>query len=141
MVDWFLIATVAGVLITGITVTFTVRNDVKRGRQEQREQLQRQIDGVANKVTGHIDKKLDKIDSQFEKVNYRIDVDEEDIGDIELQMKQLVKDAKETCDKLSKFDYIEKQVIPDFKKVIIDFYKFKAKVDSNLLSNNKDGST
>ena len=140
MVDYYLVATLAGVVVTGIVGTFTVRSEVKKGRQEQAQKLDKKIESVATTVTTHIDKKLTSIDNKFEKVNDRIDVDEEDIGDIEEQMKQLVKDAKETCDKLSKFDYIEKHVIPDFQKVIRDFYRFKAKLDAQetlVNSNNK----
>ena len=130
MVDLYLISTIAGVIITGTIGTFTIRNEIKKSKKEQSEKLDKKIESVATTVTTHIDKKLNSIDNKFDKVNDRIDIDEEDIQDIETQMKQLVLDAKETCDKLSKFDYIEKNVIPDFQKVIRDFYRFKAKLDA-----------
>ena len=139
MVDFYLAATLAGVIVTGVVGTFTVRSEVKKGREEQARKLDNKIESVATTVTNHIDKKLTSIDNKFDKVNDRIDTDEEDIGDIEEQMKQLVKDAKETCDKLSKFDYIEKNVIPEFQKTIRDFYRFKAKLDAQeSLVNSKD---
>ena len=139
MVDLYLVSTIAGVIITGTIGTFTIRNEIKKSKKEQSEKLDKKIESVATTVTTHIDKKLNSIDNKFDKVNDRIDIDEEDIGDIEEQMKQLVKDAKDTCDKLSKFDYIEKHVIQDFQRVIRDFYRFKAKLDAQeeLLVNSK----
>ena len=144
MVDLYLVATLAGVVVTGVVGTFTIRSEVKKGRDQQAERLDTKIQSVATTVTSHIDKKLQNIDNKFDKVNDRIDVDEEDIGDIEEQMKQLVKDAKETCDKLSQFDYISKNVIPEFQKVIRDFYRFKAKLDAQenlVISKDENPST
>jgi hypothetical protein len=47
-------------------------------------------------------------------------------------MKQMVFDFKQTCEKLSKHDYIIDTTLPEFKSLQKEFYNFKFAVDKEL---------
>ncbi len=62
----------------------------------------------------------------------KIQKTQEDIKDIEVDMKQMVFDFKATCDKLQKHDYIIDTTLPEFKSLQQEFYRFKFAVDREL---------
>ena len=71
------------------------------------------------------------IDGKFNVVDERIKKDEEDIEDVEDDMKSMVKQFTIMCDKLSKHGYIIDNVVPEFKQLKKEFYRFKNAVDTN----------
>jgi len=75
---------------------------------------------------------LDSIDKNVQVTNSRFEKDEEDIEDVEDDMKLMVQQFKDMCERLSQHGYIIDTVVPEFKELKKEFYKFKSAVDTNM---------
>ena len=74
---------------------------------------------------------IDKFEKNVDLIDSRITKDEEDIEDVEDDMKSMVKQFTTMCEKLQKHGYIIDTVIPEFKQLKKEFYRFKNAVDTN----------
>jgi uncharacterized protein YbcV (DUF1398 family) len=117
-----------GGIIFGI---FQIKAWNDRRAEKSEERFQGWIKESDARVIDHINKNAEVTDSRFKIVDTRMVKDEEDIEDVEDDMKQMVKQFQQMCDKLSKHGYIIDTVVPDFHKLKTEFYKFKNAVDTN----------
>ena len=74
---------------------------------------------------------IKSIDDKFHTVDTRITKDEEDIEDVEDDMKSMVKQFTVMCERLQKHGFIIDNVVPEFKQLKREFYRFKNAVDTN----------
>ena len=128
MADFFdplYIITIISVSIAAIVGVFTIKNEIKKGKEEQNRRIEQFITSATNKVSDHVADSLKVVDTRLAK-------DEDDIADIETDMKQMVRDFKQMCDKLSRHDFIIDTVLPDFKALQKEFNHFKSAVDTEL---------
>ena len=136
--DPLYIITIISVSIAAVVGVFTIRNEIKKGRDEANMRIASQIKNEGSSVRQFIDERFGVVDSKFQVVDNRITSDEKDIADIEVDMKQMIHDFKEMCEKLSKHDYIIEGLVPDFKQLQDKFYGFKGKVDKTVYSQDTD---
>ena len=132
MADFFdplYIITIISVSIAAIVGVFTIKNEIKKGKEEQNRRIEQFITSATNKVSDHVDDTLKVVDTRLTK-------DEDDIADIETDMKQMVRDFKQMCDKLSRHDFIIDTVLPDFKALQKEFNHFRVAVDTELSAKN-----
>ena len=132
MADFFdplYIITIISVSIAAIVGVFTIKNEIKKGKEEQNRRIEEFITSATNKVSDHVDDTLKVVDTRLTK-------DEDDIADIETDMKQMVRDFKQMCDKLSRHDFIIDTVLPDFKALQKEFNHFRVAVDTELSAKN-----
>ena len=94
-------------------------------KQEKSEQR------IKDLITESDKKILDHFEKNIEVMDTRITKDEEDIEDVEDDMKSMVKQFTVMCEKLSKHGYIIDNVVPEFKQLKKEFYRFKNAVDTN----------
>jgi len=127
--DPLYIITIISVSIAAIVGVFTIKNEIKKGKEEQNRRIEEFITSATNKVSDHVDDTLKVVDTRLTK-------DEDDIADIETDMKQMVRDFKQMCDKLSRHDFIIDTVLPDFKALQKEFNHFRVAVDTELSAKN-----
>ena len=117
--------------MAAVVGVFTIRNEIKKGRDEANMRIASQIRSEGSSVKQFIDERFGVVDSKFQVVDTKIQNSEKEIKDIETDMKQMVFDFKTMCDKLSKHDYIIEGLVPDFKALQEKFYTFKVAVDKS----------
>jgi chromosome segregation ATPase len=112
-------------LVTVAIGIFSIRGTIIKSRKEASEKVKSQILEATEAVKKHVDDKISDVSHRFEAA-------EDDIEDIETDMKEMVADLGEVCSKLQKHDYILEGLVPDFKKFKETFYNFKTSVDSKI---------
>jgi chromosome segregation ATPase len=94
-------------------------------RQEKSEErIKDWIKDSDDRIVSTINKNVEATNSRFEK-------DEEDIEDAEDDIKVMAKQFRDMCDQLSKHDYVITDILPQFRELKREFYKFKNAVDTN----------
>jgi len=127
--DPLYVITVVSAGIAAVVGVFSIKNEIKKGKEEQNKRIEQFIMSATSKVSDHVADTLKVVDTRLTK-------DEDDIADIEDDMKQMVRDFKEMCDKLSRHDFIIDTVLPDFKALQKEFNHFRIAVDTELGAKN-----
>ena len=151
MVDFFDITltnlfTIGSVLTAVIIAAFSIRSSVTNARKENEKQIESKMEAKTNEIKLHVNEKINEVRYRFSQNERDIKDSQDDIEDIEKEIKQMNTDLRSVCTKLSKYDYVVEDLIPDFKKLKGQFYEFKNAVDkiptkpSNIVSNNTDVS-
>ena len=100
-------------------------------QEKSEERIKAWISESDTNLVNYFKEHIKVIDGKFNNVDTRMSKDEEDIEDVEDDMKSMVKQFTIMCDKLSKHGYIIDTVVPEFKQLKIEFYRFKNAVDTN----------
>lgn len=138
--------TIVAVVMTGIVATFTIKSAVGKLQVERDSKTDAKINLKTEELKTHINEKINEVRYRFSQNEQNIKDSQDDIEDIEKEIKQMNVDLHEVCNKLSKHDYIIEDLKPNFKQLKGDFYKFKSEVDrmkskpSNIVSNNPDNT-
>jgi len=127
--DPLYVITVVSAGIAAVVGVFSIKNEIKKGKEEQNKRIEQFITSATSKVSDHVADSLKTVDTRLTK-------DEDDIADIESDMKQMVRDFKEMCDKLSRHDFIIDTVLPEFKSLQKEFNHFRIAVDTELAIKN-----
>ena len=137
MVDTLIIQiiTAASLGIGALVGIQQLRSSWIRRTEKTEERIQDWIKNSDDRLIDHMNKNSEVTDKRFEVVDTRIAKDEEDIEDVEDEMKSMVKQFQSMCDKLSKHDYIIDTVVPEFKDLKRKFYTFQNAVDTHLKLN------
>ena len=117
--------TVGGIVVAMIVGLFQIKESIKKRAIENQQLIDRKISSSVTEITKHFDEKFKTTDTML---NNSVD----DIADIEADVKQMEQDFKGLCEKIGKHDYIVEKVLPEYMTLKDEFYKFKAKIDSNL---------
>ena len=120
--DPLYIITIISVSVAAIVGVLTIKNEVKKSREESANKISNAIITETSGVKQFIDDRLKIVD-------LKVDKNERDIRDIEVDIKQMMIDLKETCNILSKHDYVISDILPEFRILLKDFYVFKSAVD------------
>lgn len=126
------IVTVAALAVGAAVGFFQIKGYITKMKQDQSIQIQKMIDTSGDKVTSHFDEKVKLMDSKFTTYDTKLDKNEEDIQDVEVDMKNMVQEFKAMCDKLSKHDYIIDGIVPEFKSLQKEFTIFRTAFDNSL---------
>ena len=119
--------TVVGAIV-GINQVRTSWND-KQEKSEAR--IKSWISESDNNLINNFKEHVKVIDGKFNNVDTRISKDEEDIEDVEDDMKSMVKQFTTMCNQLQKHTFVIESVVPEFKQLKREFYRFKNAVDTN----------
>lgn len=123
---------IAGCTVVGAVVGINQLRISWNDRQEKSEErIKDLISESDNNLINNFKEHIKVIDGKFNNVDTRIKKDEEDIEDVEDDMKAMVKQFTTMCEKLQKHGYIIDSVIPEFKQLKKEFYRFKNAVDTN----------
>ena len=130
--DPLYIITIVSVSLAAAVSYFTIRNEFKKSKEQERLAIIGQMKTESESIKSHLDETIRLVDSKFKVQETRMDKNDDDIKDIEVDMKQLQYDLKSVCEKLSKHDYIVQAITPEFKALQKEFYTFKTTVEHTL---------
>ena len=123
----------------GAVVGFlTIRNEIRKGKEEQQNVISNQIKSQTNRVIEVLDDKLKIVDEKFKTTDRALAENKEDIEDVEDEMKGMIVEFRKMCDTISKHNYVLEEVLPEFRALRKEFYAFKGAIDNNLLSKKAD---
>ena len=126
---------IGGTILGSITVYFTVRDQLRKAKREQREWFESTVKNQTTAVVNQVRDEFKVVDERFKVTDVSMSKNKEDIADIENDIKTMTSDLKDICTKLSRHDYIVDEVLPEYKQLREEFYKFKSSVDANLFNN------
>ena len=124
-------------IFASIVSFFSVKKYIKEAREEQQQLIDNKISAGVEKVISHIDNSDREIKEKFRTTDTKLDRNQDDITDIEKDVKILEEDFKTLCQKIGKHDYFIDSVFPEYIDLRDSLHKFKSKVNENLLSNNE----
>jgi len=130
----YIVYIVAGSL-GGVTAYFTIRNEMRKAKKEQREWFENTVSKQTSQVVKEVNDELKVYDERFRVTDIAATKNKEDIADIETDIKTMTNDLKDICNKLARHDYVVDEVLPEYKTLKEEFYKFKSSVDANLFHN------
>ena len=133
MVDLLPYFTIGGIVVAVVVGLFQIKESIKKRSEESEKR-------VASQITTATATIVEKLDGKLKTVETEIAQNKEDIEDIEDDVKQMVLDFKQMCQTLSKHNYVIEDLVPDFKSLKTEFYKFKTAVDINLVTKKSDNT-
>jgi hypothetical protein len=132
------IITAASMSVGAVLGIMQLRASWLKRTEKSEERIQEWIAKSDDRILNQLSKNAEVTDSRFKVVDNRIAKDEEDIEDVEDDMKLMVEQFRQMCDKLSKHEYVLDDVMPEFKGLKKEFYEFKHAVDHKLDGKNLD---
>ena len=131
MVDLLPYFTIGGIVVAVIVGLFQIKESIKKRSEESDKK-------IANQITTATSTIVDKLDSRLRTIDTEMAQNKEDIEDIEDDVKQMASEFRKMCDTISKHNYIIEDVVPEFKSLKSEFYRFKGAVDTNLVTKKPD---
>src|SRR6188768_1647913 len=103
---------IGGTILGSITVYFTVRDQLRKAKREQREWFESTVKNQTTAVVNQVRDEFKVVDERFKVTDVSMSKNKEDIADIENDIKTMTSDLKDICTKLSRHDYIVDEVLP-----------------------------
>ena len=141
---WTLVFTAGSSTMAVIIGIFSLKSIWKKNKEEQQELIDKRMTEKTDELKAVFKEMKNEVQYRFSQNERDIIDSQDDIEDIEDDVKQMNKDMQSICEKLSKFNYVIDDLIPNFKNFKGEFYRFKDSVDRNipksdsLVSNNSN---
>lgn len=126
-----------GVLLAYRKYTRDLKLERENMKIAQDKTLDTKISEGVQKVIQHIDTKHEIINQRFITSDTKHNQNEEEIHDIQKDIRVLEKDFKSLCQTIGKHEYIVDKLFPQYLNLRNSISDFKEKIDENLLSNNQ----